>query len=71
VWPRRKLVRLHLEGNQPSLEGVLVGWPRWHAGHYVLRLAKLIESENLTVTLDGHAVRVPRERVVFCQELRA
>lgn len=70
MWPRRRLVRLHLEGDNPSLEGVLVGWPKWHAGHYVLRLPQLIEATDRTVSLDGRSVRVPRERVVFCQELR-
>lgn len=63
-------MRLHLEGNNPSIEGVLVGWPHFHAGHYVLRMPQLIEAADRSVTLDGLAVRVPRERVVFCQELR-
>ncbi len=67
---RRRLVRLHLEGNAPSLEGVLTGYPLHHAGHYVLRLPALVEAEDRTVSLDGPVVRVPRERVAFCQELR-
>lgn len=64
---RRRLVRLHLTGGEPSIEGILVA--RW-AGHYVLRAAKLVEASR-TVTLAGDDVRVPRERVLFAQTLRA
>jgi hypothetical protein len=68
VWPwRKRLVRLHLADDQPSLEGVLCG--HW-AGHYVLKLAKILETADATVSLDGHSVRVPRERVVFVQVIR-
>lgn len=68
MWPlRRRLVRLHLTGDQPSIEGVLTGF--W-AGHYVLRLAKVIEAADRSHSLEGPSVRVPRERVIFCQELR-
>lgn len=67
---RKRLVRLHLADNQPSLEGLLTGWPSRHAGHYVLQLPQLVEGVDRTVTLDGVAVRVPRERVVFVQVLR-
>ena len=63
-------MRLHLDQDNPSIEGVLVGYPHSNAGHYVIRLAKLIEATDRSVSLDGPAVRVPRERVVFCQELR-
>jgi hypothetical protein len=66
---KRRKVRLHLEGNAPSLDGVLVGWPRWHAGHYVVKTPALVESEDRSVSLDGRAVWVPKERVLFCQEL--
>jgi hypothetical protein len=51
------------------LDGVLVGWPRWHAGHYVVKTPALVESEDRSVSLDGRAVWVPKERVLFCQEL--
>ena len=66
-WRRKKrLVRVHLEGDAPSLEGVFVGF--W-AGHYVLRVATLLEGADASVELDGASVRVPRERVLFVQEL--
>lgn len=65
---RKRLVRLHLENDQPSFEGVLVGF--W-AGHYVLKLAKLIETADRTHSLEGPSVRVHRDRVVFVQELHA
>ncbi len=69
---RRRLVRLHLEdrigGGAPSMEGILVGWPRHHAGHYVLANARLITAPDQSTGLDGRQY-VPRERVVFCQEV--
>lgn len=65
------MVRLHLEANLPSVEGLLVSnrTNRW-GGHYVVELAKLLESHDQTVTLEGRRVMVPRERVVFVQELK-
>lgn len=52
------------------MEGVLRSYRTdWHGGHYTLELAKVIEGESRTVTLDGGRVRVPRENVVFVQEL--
>lgn len=67
-WRRRRLVRLHLDGNAPSVEGVFVGF--W-AGHYVLRVATLIEAETRSHELEGTCVKVPREKVVLVQELRS
>ena len=64
---RRKLVRLHLAGDQPSIEGVLTGF--W-AGHYIVKLARVFETADASHSLDGPSVRVPRERVVFVQVLR-
>ena len=63
---RKRLVRLHLDGNKPTLEGVLVNF--W-AGHYVLRTSNLIAGESQTIALDGPEVRVPKENVVFVQVL--
>jgi hypothetical protein len=68
VIRRRRLVRLHLEGEQPSVEGVLTGF--W-AGHYVLQLARVFETADASHSLEGPSVRVPRERVVLVQELRS
>lgn len=67
MWARKRLVRLHLAGDRPSLEGVLAGF--W-AGHYVLRLAKVLESEERTLSLEGPEIRVDRGQVVFVQVLR-
>ena len=67
MWfTRKRLVRLHLEGSSPSLDGILTGF--W-ANHYVLVTGSVVESENRSYALDGPSVRVPRERVVFVQEL--
>lgn len=67
VWAcrGRRMVRLHLEGNDPSVEGVLVG--RW-GGHYVVLLPKLVEAEDRLVPLEG-SLEVPAERVVYVQVL--
>lgn len=54
----------------PSLEGLLVSYrTQRQGGHYIIELAKVIESPDDTVTLTGDRVRVPRERVAFVQEL--
>jgi hypothetical protein len=57
---------MHLNDNQPSLEGVL--GPTWGT-EYVLQLAKIV-TETGSHELTGPRVRVPRERVVFIQELK-
>lgn len=68
---RKRLVRLHLDNDQPSIEGVLESYRTGLAGgHYVVRLAKVWESPSASVSLEGNKVRVPRERVVFVQELK-
>jgi hypothetical protein len=63
---RKRLVRLHLEADQPTVEGVLTGM--W-ANHYVLKLGRVFESPEASHSLEGPSVRVPRERVVLVQEL--
>lgn len=67
IWKVRgkRIARLHLAGDLPSLEGILVGC--W-SGHYVLLQPKVIETSDRTVALEG-TVEVPRERVVFVQVL--
>lgn len=69
---RRRLVRLHLEGENPSLEGLLVSpaFAGWLDHHYVLELATMHVSGDESYELSGRRCRVPRERVVFVQELR-
>lgn len=71
VWMMRLLwkvrgkrkVRLHLNDNEPSVEGILAG--RW-AGHYVVLAASLLADGELPVS--GH-VEVPAERVLLVQVL--
>jgi hypothetical protein len=67
-FPRRngrQLVRLHLEGADPSIEGVLVG----HAGGcYFLANAKLIGGPSESIPLEGR-IEVPERRVLFAQLL--
>ncbi len=60
---------MHLDADNPSLEGLVGRLPVSRGAHYVLELASLIEGEERTFKLDGERVRVPRERVVFLQEL--
>lgn len=60
---RRRLVRLHLAGDHPSLEGILLGTS---AGHYRLANARHIVDEDNSFNLDGEAW-VPRERVLYLQ----
>lgn len=64
LW-RRRLVRLHMVGDAPSVEGILVGVV---AGHYRLLKVSLLEAEGRTHDLDGEAW-VPRERVLLVQRL--
>lgn len=65
IWACRgkRLVRLHLADNQPSVEGVLAG--RW-GGHYVVLAPKLLDATQRTFSLDGH-LEVPAERVLYVQ----
>lgn len=68
--PPKRHVRLHLADNAPSLEGLLVDYRTARNGnHYVLELASAIQGVDQSYQLEGPQVRVPRERVVFIQEL--
>lgn len=64
---RKRMVRLHMAGDAPSLEGVFCGF--W-AGHYRLRIASVMAGADKTIELEGPESRVPKERVVFMQVLR-
>lgn len=63
-------MRLHLVGDSPSLEGLVASTRIRRDGHYVVELASVIEGESRSFKLEGDRVRVPREQVVFLQELR-
>lgn len=67
VWKVRgkRVARLHLVGDAPSLEGILVGC--W-GGHYIMLQPKIVEGKDRITALEG-TVEVPRERVVFVQVL--
>ena len=66
---RKRLVRIHLKGDLPSIEGVIRTWATWGTWHYTVRLAKVVEGEQRTFTLEGDKVRIPRENVAFVQVL--
>lgn len=65
IFARRKLVRVHLDGKEFSLEGVLV---ERTPAHYVLANAFHLEPPEARIQLDGR-VLVPRERVLYLQEI--
>jgi len=65
---RKRMVRLHLRGDLPSIEGIFTGF--W-AGHYVIRTPSVVASEQQTLALDGQDARVPKEQVMFVQVLSA
>jgi len=62
---RKRRVRLHLKDNAPSIDGILTGSVD---GHYLLKVARLVQGANETITLDGD-VEVPRKNVLFLQRL--
>lgn len=61
---RKRLVRVHQVGDRPTLEGILTR----RRPYYELEGAKVVESEDVTVPLDGGA-EVLREHVAFVQLL--
>lgn len=65
-WRRKRLARVHLTGDEPSLEGVYMG--RVGRKHYRLEGASLIESSDSSVELEGYQL-IPVERVAFLQVL--
>ena len=68
---RKRMVRIHLEAaphiQESTLDGILVGR---EAGHLVLRNAGVVMEKDTTEQLDGPAVHIPKERVLFIQVLR-
>ncbi len=64
VVKRKKLVRVHLKDNGPSLEGFLTRLP----GRYVLKRPKVLEGESATVSLEGD-VEIPSRNVQFWQTI--
>lgn len=64
-WKRKRLVRVHLVGDEPSVEGVYIGRVD---GHYRLEQASVIESAERSHTLEGW-VLIPARKVAFVQVL--
>lgn len=65
MWRKKHLARVHLTGNEPSVEGVYMG----RVGkHYRVEVAKIIQGTDETYDIDG-AVLIPVERVAFVQVL--
>lgn len=65
--PARRMVRLHLAANEPSIEGVLLG--RWGGDYHLLR-AVVIAGPGHSIPLEGGgSARVPTGQVVFVQDI--
>lgn len=62
---KARRVRVHLVSGE-TLEGLMAR--KLYAGHYVLQLPRLLETEERTLPLDG-AVEVHRDNVRFVQVL--
>lgn len=62
-----RLVRVHMKGEEPSITGFLRGR---YDGHYVLLVAKLHESIDSTIPLEG-IIEIPVGNVLFMQALVA
>jgi hypothetical protein len=59
------MARVHLTGNEPSIEGV---WMGRVGKHYRVEAARVIQGAEESYDLDGHAL-IPVERVAFVQVL--
>lgn len=64
-WKRKRLVRVHLVGDEPSVEGVYIGRAD---GHYRIEHASVIESAERSHPLEGW-VLIPARKVAFVQVL--
>lgn len=67
---RRRVVRVHQNDPAPTVEGILVGKPWDHAGHYVVRKPSVLTAPEHSVPLDANEVWIPREKVVFLEVMR-
>lgn len=64
-WRRKRLVRVHLVGGEPSVEGVYTGRVD---GHYRIEQASVIEGVDRSYAVDGW-VLIPAHKVAFVQVL--
>ena len=69
LWRLRgRLVRLHLEGSDPSLMGIYRGTRGLRDVHYVLDVPKLVTGSGEPAPVQGFAA-VPKRRVIWIQVL--
>lgn len=68
-YRRGRRVRVHLDGTQVSVEGVMVG-RRPVAGHYMVLTPRALEDEGRSASISGH-IEVPASRVLFVQVLES
>ena len=64
-WKRKRLVRVHLVGDEPSIEGIYNGRVD---GHYRIDTPSVIEASDRSHSLDGW-VLIPSHKVAFIQVL--
>ena len=65
MWRKKHMARVHLTGNEPSIEGVYMG----RVGkHYRVEVAKVIQGTDESYDIEGHAL-IPVERLAFIQVL--
>jgi len=62
---RKRRVRLHLVNNEPSVEGIFVGF--W-ASHYVVAVPSIVTAQK-SVELEGPRVRVHKHQVLLMEDL--
>ncbi len=65
----KRRVRLHLAGDAPSVEGLLVKKPRTVMGHYELVDVSVLESRVDRHDLESRATWVPYDQVLFLEVL--
>ncbi len=62
---KKHMARVHLTGNEPSIEGV---WMGRVGKHYRIEAARVIQGADESYDIEGHAL-IPVERVAFVQVL--
>jgi hypothetical protein len=65
IGRKKRLVRVHLTGNEPSIEGI---WMGRVGKHYRIEVAQVIQATDESYDIEGHAL-IPAERVSFVQVL--
>lgn len=60
------LVRVHLKGDSPSIEGIFLSFT---GGHYFLANTRVVQGEEETISLGRDVVQIPATNVLFIQRL--